>query len=120
MISHASSETRAPGGTDRKAGARKWHACKRLKEGKVSLENFSEAIGTQYVRHGKKQGGGCVGQEGNGIFGLLGSLEPFRSPWREKKTKPNVPTRFAFLCTAPKSEISKKFVNILQNVAEFS
>ena len=22
----------------------------------------------------------------------MGGLEPFRSPWREKKTKPNVPT----------------------------
>ena len=31
-------------------------------------------------------------QRGNGILGLLGTLEPFGSPWREKKTKPNVPT----------------------------
>ena len=30
-------------------------------------------------------------QRGNGILGLLGTLEPFRSPWREKKTKPSVP-----------------------------
>ena len=31
-------------------------------------------------------------QEGNGIFGSVGGLEPSGGPWREKNIKQNVPT----------------------------